>query len=221
MFKYEKELLDLTPPNFNLKNYASTSKLNTEEWELNLSYRTEILLQQKYMTTEQVKKKNLENIFWGTNERSKETDDTFKSCSDDDIFDQKNITDAVLYEDLKLNSRDNFVRINLYASDAQLEKEFKQWLQEKRKQNSIIFKQKEFTAAQYKKMHLCNLLPYLDLIKWHELNETRITDGQAGVLIFPDDTRGSMNERIRNTTRVWAKKVFETSSTNILLNMKK
>jgi len=70
-------------------------------------------------------------------------------------------------------------------------------------------------------MHLCNLLPYLDLIKWHELNETRITDGQAGVLIFPDDTRGSMNERIRNTTRVWAKKVFETSSTNILLNMKK
>jgi hypothetical protein len=220
MFKYEKELLSLTPPEFKLENYASTSKLTPKEWELNLSYRTSILIYQRYLSIEWAKKSNLDNIFYGANNREIETDDVYKTDAYDDIFNQKNIKDTVLNGNVKPNNSEYCISINPYASNDQLEREFKHWLQDKRKQSDIVFKGKEFTPAQYKKMHQCNLLPYLDLIKWHELNQTCITNGQAGELIFPDDKRGAVGERIRNTTKIWAERVFEKSSINILFNLK-
>jgi len=61
------------------------------------------------------------------------------------------------------------------------------------------------------KCHQLKVLPYLDLVMWHEYMGAPITHQQAGVILFPDEIDVSLDDKIRRTVRPLALRLISTS----------
>jgi hypothetical protein len=116
------------------------------------------------------------------------------------------------YDQLQKNGQENmthslFVEVDLTVPDKMLLETFVSLIAKERCKRSIDVKAKFISKATFRKWHASRVLAYMDLVKWHELNNSSITDGQAGLIIYPDDNRGGVAERIRKTTKPLVKKL--------------
>jgi hypothetical protein len=115
-----------------------------------------------------------------------------------------------LAERAKRKVLDDFIRVDLNAPDAVLLTAFKKWLKTNRG-DTPQYQGRNFSAAVLHRWALNQILPYIDLTYWAELEGVQIPHWLMGEALFPGNNQGDKADRIRKTTEKTAKKVMATS----------
>jgi len=92
-----------------------------------------------------------------------------------------------------------FLEINLAASDEQLLKEFKDWLNDARCDESFV--KRQFSKADFEGWHTSRILPYWDLTSIAALENATIPFHILGEALFPDEFGVDLTDRVRKVTK--------------------
>jgi len=192
---YGKHLEGLIPPEFDLKQYDSLSKCNAYEWVRVLQPRFELL---KFIEESDMKGENLADAIAVNIKHILSGADFGIEYS----IDYKSISSFGMdanHDEIELNHCKAIV--DLSFPDNLLLEDFKNWVTEQRVIQQVKSMEKTFSVAALRRWHDSRVLPYIDLCHWQLLNKIKVTDGQFGEILFPNDNRGGRAERVRKTTR--------------------
>lgn len=103
-----------------------------------------------------------------------------------------------------------YTSVDLSAPDAVLIASFKQWLKDRRA-SMKEYPHCSFSDAILRRWAMNQILPYMDLIYWAELNQVHIPHWLMGDTLFPGDNQGDKVDRVRKTTEKVAKEVIQDS----------
>lgn len=103
-----------------------------------------------------------------------------------------------------------FLKIDLTTPDSIILDSFKRWLAKERKLLSRRRIQK-FTKATLQRWAINQLLPYIDLTHWANLNAKQIPYWLMGKVLFPGQNQGDTTDRVRQTTEKAAKEILTDS----------
>lgn len=121
------------------------------------------------------------------------------------------------------------VKIDLYATDAKIKKDFDQWLKHIRKatdyydnipvKKSIakLAKKELYTQEDFDRWIKYGVIPYIDLMLVADIEYKVITQVQLGNLIFPDEPNVDTLERIRQVTKPLAEQLLKNKMHKTLL----
>ncbi|WP_288356489.1 DUF6387 family protein [uncultured Cycloclasticus sp.] len=194
----------LAPQQFNIDNYESTARLTAQQWYENLLHRLFVNTYQEQSDIEMAKMINLRNISTGSRYEKDHTSGFF-----DQFLNRKSVSTLTRDEHIhmlktpKLRHGNAFALVDLAVPSSILEKDFKSWIEEQRQQLNINARKIQLTKTKLRDWHNSMVLPYIDLIKWHELNKTKITDSEMGKILFPITHQNDceVGEKIKRTTR--------------------
>lgn len=200
MERYEKEIQKLVPPFFNLDNYIGTENLDVKGWNENLNARLYVSMK-NLKTKEERRELNLLNLKNGSKAYYE-----YKLKMMPALVEVKDIENGSAIKTLWCSPP---IVVSLSVPDKILISQFMQWVNDKRKEENINVS-KPISKSAMRRWHDNRLLQYLDLVQWYWVNGLKpLSHGQAGQIIFPDDPRGGVNERIRQTVRPLAQGIID------------
>lgn len=85
-----------------------------------------------------------------------------------------------------LKNKFAYAKVNLEGSNEQIKKDFALWLEQERKRRDCPGPKKNFSDADLDGWYESAVLPYLDLMFWSEIEDTKITQHVIAQAIFPD-----------------------------------
>ncbi|HVV69576.1 MAG TPA: DUF6387 family protein [Gammaproteobacteria bacterium] len=90
--------------------------------------------------------------------------------------------------DIRTGLKDKFgyARVELNASDEQINQDFAAWLAEERKRRGCITSKKNFNGIDFKSWSDSAILPYLDLIFWAQMEKVKINQYVMAQAIYTD-----------------------------------
>lgn len=109
------------------------------------------------------------------------------------------------------------VVVDLTATDKQIIDDFKVWLSSYRKKIGYQANKKPFTDKNFKDWASSRVLPYIDLLLVCKADNLKITQKDLAELIFPDEFKADIEERIRRTTKPKAKWLMSDETIKALL----
>lgn len=207
MHEYDKELLELIPSGFDLCRYRSNDWFNLDLWFNNIFYRKASQLDILLRNHEEASLRNRQNI----NIAIYPSDEGWETAFDRNLVctAEKDNFDVWLNDTQKYNGgRQSFAEVSLTAPDEVLAEAFLSWVRELRRENEVDPEIKTVSKALLGKWREARVIEYIDLIQWLEINEIDATYGQIGNILFPDDKRGGVGDRVRKTTKKWADKLM-------------
>lgn len=204
MFEYDDELLKLIPPTFDLDNYKDTANLDAEGWYAHLR-RRKIAFAHSLVKKDRGKQDSINDVL----EIIRDGTD-YQWCPYEREYELVESVNKNQYEFLMLMEKEDqqiasIASVNVNIPDDILVKSFLSWVHNERQRIGRNVLKKAISNATFRRWHEARLLQYMDIISWHKLTGTVITDGQAGMILFPDDNRGGVAERIRKTTKPLAR----------------
>ncbi|SFM90971.1 DUF6387 family protein [Nitrosomonas communis] len=108
-----------------------------------------------------------------------------------------------------------FLEIDLYASDEQILKEFKNWLIDTRKSSNNFMKY-QFSTKDFEDWHDSKLLPYWDLTMIATIENATIPNHVIGEALFPNEYGVDLAERIRKSIKKKCQLIFSAAALNAL-----
>jgi len=191
MYKYNKELFKFIPPKFNLDNYANTAQFVSEDWNVAFLMRDTV---EEYLLQGQIdraKHRSSLNIRMGAAESIRYI--KFSGGTGVEDFDQESY-------DLHQQGTEGsncFAKVELKMPDNLLVKAFSEWVKNKRFERDVKATNNKITSAKSRQWNEARILQYLDVTQWHRINDLKPTQEQVGLIIYPDDNRGAVDERLK------------------------
>jgi len=185
MLEYDKELHKLTPPGFDLANYAGTEKLDAHGWLACLWNRLE-------------KGKGYKVIQW-TKPLDCQLPDELITYSPDELTSVTFLELEDIVSTQYTSKTYAYLGLDLDMCDEFLIEDFKAELKLARSKAGIAARTRKFSESEFRNWHDVKVLQYLDLHRWHKLQKLESTNNQIGEILFPEDTGGGAGERIRRT----------------------
>jgi len=102
-----------------------------------------------------------------------------------------------------------FAQVDLMASDATIESNFRSWLRKIRSDHeyAVIKRVRQYSSKDAMKWSNCGVLPYLDLSIWATLEGIEISDWIYGETVLHPDRMINASESIRKTTAPLAARI--------------
>ena len=121
------------------------------------------------------------------------------------------------------------VKIDLYATDEKLKKDFDQWLKHirqatgyydhipKKRSKKMVSNKELYTQKDFDKWIQFGVIPYLDLVLIAEIECKKITQNKLAHLIFPNEKDVDIVERLRQVTKPEAEQLIKNKVHKTLL----
>jgi hypothetical protein len=116
----------------------------------------------------------------------------------------------------EISSDRPILSVDLNVSDEQLINGFKRWLQEKREGSDKKPRSKMFTANDFNKWGNNKILQYLDLTLIASFADKVLTQHFIGNLLFPDDIKIDVTDRIRKVVKPLANSLLQVDNLSVL-----
>jgi hypothetical protein len=202
MAQYKKELLDLVPPEFCINNYKNSAQFSSQDWFMAICKRGAVNAWLSEGNIDRARNRSIENIREGAAELIHIVE--YYGGTGVDDFDIEHYDS---YHQGTIGS-DCFAVVDLKVPDDLLVTSFLTWVENKRLERGVKATNKVITPAKSRQWHDARILQYMDVTQWHRINNLNPTSGQIGLILYPDDNRGAVAERLR----VVKKHIVELSS---------
>lgn len=108
--------------------------------------------------------------------------------------------------------------VNIYASDEQLDQDFKSWVKQARESFNCRATEEMFTDKDFKAWCKYAILPYFDLTTWARLNHSKIAQAVLAKAIFPKADLIGFDEisMLRKESRPRAAEIFNLNTWNAM-----
>jgi hypothetical protein len=142
-------------------------------------------------------------------EDESEYDDKKYTDMSDYFREYKNLHEFLYDKFSPLISSEARISVNLHATDEHIISDFKNWLENERKNIRHKTAKKIFSINDFKEWAEYKVLPYLDLKLWSDFSGCNITLATIGNALFPDELLVDVTERVRRTTKPKAEWLME------------
>lgn len=139
--------------------------------------------------------------------------DDLNECVKENKYNTKSdrLTAVSEYLDKGIRLYDMPAVINLNVPDEILVKQFMKWVRTEREKyqakptpNKVI----RISSAKMRRWHDKRVIPYLDLVQWHQLNGNKITKHHIAKIIFPDERDRNPVDMIIKSTELLVKEIY-------------
>ncbi len=121
------------------------------------------------------------------------------------------LADVNEYLDKSTRLYDIHAVVNLNTPDDILVKQFTEWVKVERSKHQmspVISTRNSITPAKMRRWHDKRIIPYLDLIQWHQLNGQKIKKHHIAQIIFPDEINRNPVDIINKSTEPLIKEIY-------------
>jgi hypothetical protein len=91
------------------------------------------------------------------------------------------------------------LRVNLFGSEEKIVDDFRAWLQRTQKSFELNLPKKRISKIDLENWERFQIIAYLDLTFWAQVNDFEITQNLLGITLFPGEFEVGLAERIRKT----------------------